>query len=178
MANGKKKGGNFEIEIAKRLSEWWIPGRTDIFWKTQNSGARATVRKTAGRDTVGQHGDICASDPVGTPLLKYLTISVKRGYNAASFQDIIDIELGAKRREWETWINEIRYSAKCSRSRFWMIIAKRDRRKTLIAAPREFFHEMGGGEIASVWFNRGRIGFQTLNWFLSGSPDDIRALVN
>jgi len=175
--NPKRKGGNFEAEIARHLSEWWEPGRSDIFWKTQNSGARATVRKIGGRDTAGQHGDICASDPIGAPLLKAFTFSVKRGYNQASVQDLLDIEPGAKRREWETWIHEIRYSAKCAESQYWAIITKRDRRKCLFVAPYKFFRRMGGEELATVYFGSLCLGVQTFSWFLSFEPSEICELV-
>lgn len=80
-SSGKNKGGNFEREIAKKLSLWWTNNeREDIFYRSHSSGARFTSRKKAGKDTALQSGDITASDPIGAPLIEKWSIEIKTGY--------------------------------------------------------------------------------------------------
>lgn len=75
------KGAGFEREISKRLSQWWSEGkRDDIFYRSQASGARYTVRQKSGKDTALQGGDITCSDPDGKPLIKAWNIEDKTGY--------------------------------------------------------------------------------------------------
>lgn len=74
------KGGGFEREVSCLLSNWWIEGRDDIFWRSDSSGARFTQRKKAGKDTIHQGGDITFSDSIGECLIKNWNIEVKTGY--------------------------------------------------------------------------------------------------
>lgn len=91
------KGGSFEREIAVKLSLWWSGGkRSDIFYRSQASGGRFTVRRKTGKDTALQGGDITASDPVGEPLIKVWSIECKTGYGkktdkGISRWDILDL---------------------------------------------------------------------------------------
>src|SRR5262245_49693460 len=85
------KGGNYEREFAKRLSRWWSGGRrSDIFWRTAGSGNRATIGHKRGRSTYGSYGDICAIDPIGSPLLDVVTISLKNGYRNTHALGVLD----------------------------------------------------------------------------------------
>jgi len=79
---GSSKGSSFEREVCKQLSLWWTKGeREDIFWRTAGSGARATTRAKSGKTTARSYGDVIAIDPIGDPLIKEVTIEIKRGYN-------------------------------------------------------------------------------------------------
>jgi len=79
--SSKSKGGSFEREIAALLSLWWSDSeRDDIFYRSQSSGGRFTVRKKVGKDTALQGGDITCSDPSGEPLIKKWSIEIKTGY--------------------------------------------------------------------------------------------------
>lgn len=81
MGNSKGKGSAFEREIANKLSLWWTEGeRDDIFWRSDNSGGRATMRRKAGKLTEGQAGDITYRDPIGKPLIDVFNIEAKTGY--------------------------------------------------------------------------------------------------
>src|SRR3954464_11883516 len=91
MANRAGKGASFERDLCKRLSLWWTDGeRDDVFWRTSQSGGRATSRTKKGKKTKNSYGDICAVDPIGQPLLDLITFEVKRGYNKDSFTDLLD----------------------------------------------------------------------------------------
>ena len=78
MVNGKSKGNEFERVIAKKLSLWWSDNeRTDLFWRTSNSGGRFTVRKSLGEDTYQQSGDICDTYPDGKFLCDHVYLECK-----------------------------------------------------------------------------------------------------
>ena len=91
------KGGNFEREISKALSLWWTNGkREDVFYRSQASGGRFTMRRKTGKDTALQGGDITASDSIGEPLIKQWSIECKTGYGkktdkGISRWDVLDL---------------------------------------------------------------------------------------
>ena len=62
------KGSAFEREISKSLSLWYTEGeRDDIFWRSSQSGGRATTRAKKGKKTAASYGDITALDNRGEP---------------------------------------------------------------------------------------------------------------
>lgn len=76
-----QKGGQFERDISKQLSLWLTKGeRDDIFWRSSQSGGRATERSKKGKKTAGSYGDITALDPIGHRFLEIFCIELKRGY--------------------------------------------------------------------------------------------------
>lgn len=133
MANRASKGSAFERKICKQLSLWWTGGESDsVFWRTSNSGGRATVRGRKGCATRNQHGDICAVDPVGQPLIDLVTFELKRGYNRCTVADILDKPDHAKPQVWEDWIDKASRTADAAGTGRWMIIAKRDAREIVV----------------------------------------------
>lgn len=74
---GNAKGSAFERKVCKLLSRWVSKGRrTDLFWRTSASGARATVARRRGV-VVRQGGDICAVIPGGHTLTDHWYIECK-----------------------------------------------------------------------------------------------------
>lgn len=134
----KQKGSAFEKEICKKLSLWWTANeRDDVFWRTAGSGARANVRARMGQKTYGQHGDICATNPIGDPLIDVLTLELKKGYNDATFQDLLDVPSDAVPKKWEEWLVQAYNSYLDSGSLGWCLITKRDRKDALLTIPTE-----------------------------------------
>ncbi len=135
------KGSSYEREVCKRLSLWWTqdedPPRDDVFWRTSQSGGRATSRAKKGSKTKNSHGDVCAIDPVGQPLLDLITIEVKRGYSSSSIQDLLDKGPKAAKQTYEKWIEKAVQDHKQAGSFSWMIIVKRDKRDPLVILPNE-----------------------------------------
>lgn len=79
------KGEDFERQISKKLSLWWTDGeRDDVFWRTSQSGGRATQRAKSALDTAYSYGDLTFIDPIGKPLCDLLVIEAKRGYTNTS----------------------------------------------------------------------------------------------
>jgi len=75
---GKAKGGEFERQICKRLSEWVSDGKSDdLFWRSAMSGGRATVRKKKNQETASGQGDITAVTPAGNILTDRFVIECK-----------------------------------------------------------------------------------------------------
>lgn len=138
MAGGSKKGSPFEREVCKTLSLWWTEGkRDDVFYRTGGSGGRATKRGRIGKTTVNHDGDVQASDPVGIPLMRLMAIEIKRGYNSTTLQDIVDAphpRIGTKPPvpTWVQWFQQAQESARHARATGWAVIARRDKRRTVI----------------------------------------------
>ena len=134
------KGSEFEREMCKKISLWWTHGqRDDVFWRSQNSGGRATVRGRKGQDTHGQAGDIAAVHPCGEPLLQTFAVELKRGYKTADPYRILDGPPKQKAQIWEDWIGQVQDSQALSGAPYWLIINKRDRRSIMAAVPVQFF---------------------------------------
>lgn len=132
------KGPNFERETCKQLSDWWIAGRDDIFWRSDGSGGRATSRHKRGKATFGQVGDVRVSDPIGAPLLKAFTIELKRGYPKNTIQGLVDRYDASALGGYEKWIVKARNEAKLAGSRWWMVVTKRNHCNAIAMFPYSF----------------------------------------
>lgn len=131
------KGAAYEREVCKRLSLWWTRGGSDaVFWRTSNSGGRATTRRKAGKETAGQQGDVAATDPAGLPLVRLVTIEMKRGYPRCSIGDILDATSKTKASLIETFLGQARRESDSEGTPFWLLIHRRDRRRALVCMPR------------------------------------------
>jgi hypothetical protein len=130
MAN---KGSNFERSICKELSLWWTKGqRDDVFWRSSQSGGRATQRAKKGLRTYGSYGDIAAVDPIGDPLLKYYTIELKRGSTYKSMGDLIDCSRITAAHPWIKCLLQAKSAYLRAQSLTWLLICKRDHRETMV----------------------------------------------
>lgn len=130
------KGGDYERDICRTLSLWWTgQARDDVFWRSSGSGARAKIRGRAGRDTMGQHGDVAATDPIGAPLIDIFTIEIKRGYSEHTIQDILDRQEKGGMQEYENFFAQTVESYQQAGSYAWLLITRRDRRVPLVWWP-------------------------------------------
>ena len=133
-SKGSSKGTPFERLICKQFSLWWTDGeRDDVFWRTSNSGGRATVRKSL----KNQHGDMTATDPIGLPLIENILIEIKRGYTCDTLQDVFDCSFRMKEQRYEKWFKkaEVDCNAAGIKRESWMLVIQRDRREALIVMP-------------------------------------------
>lgn len=136
------KGSAFEREIAKRLSLWWTQEdnpRDDVFWRTDNSGGRATSRGGKGRKTANSHGDIMYLDPIGKPLLDLITFEVKRGYAKDTLHDLLDKADKAALQTYEKWFVKAKYDSVAAGTPYWMLISRRDKRVALVLMPANLY---------------------------------------
>jgi len=127
------KGGQFERDFSRQLSLWWTKGeRDDCFWRTSNSGGRATVRARLGKKTSGHCGDIGSTDEVGRPFTNLITLELKRGYSAHTVADLMDKGPKAAKQEFEKWISQAIAAAERAETKYWMIVQRRDQRVPLV----------------------------------------------
>lgn len=125
------KGSQFERAICKKLSLWWSDGETDdIFWRSQTSGGRATLRRKKGKTTYGSYGDIAAVDPRGTPLIKLWTIELKRGKSHGSPWEMLECRGDCKK--FEKTIQQTYRSHQDAKSLGWMLICQKDYHNTMV----------------------------------------------
>jgi len=79
MINGKEKGGNYERVISKKLS-LWLSNREfdDMFWRTQGSGSRHTIRRRKNLTLEGQAGDIASTcRGISEDFIKVFCVEIK-----------------------------------------------------------------------------------------------------
>jgi len=130
------KGSGFEREVAKALSMWWSSyERDDIFWRSSNSGGRATARRKRGKTTQGQAGDIAATDPVGAPLMRWLSIECKDGYSIASLDRLVDSPLSRGACTLKDFFAQAATAAIADNAIGWAVIHRRPRRGWLVYIP-------------------------------------------
>ena len=133
------KGSAFEREICKQLSLWWTGGaRDDVFWRSQASGARATMRRRKKQETAGQYGDIAATDPIGHPLTERITFELKRGYAHSCPFDALDSATTAT-QQFTGFLKQAIVAAASAETPFWALISRRDRHAAIITVPASIF---------------------------------------
>ena len=178
-SNKAGKGSQFEREFAKLLSRWWTEGeRDDVFWRSSNSGGRATIRQASGISTFMQAGDIAATDPIGIPLLEVITFELKRGYTSTTLSDVIDKPNGRKPAKWEQFVTQASNSADCNASYAWALITRRDRRVPLIWYPQKLdikLQKLGVPPAPIMYLHEGErvAGCRLEDWLANVSRDDI-----
>src|SRR3990167_4570673 len=127
------KGSDFERALCKRLSEWWTGGmRDDVFWRSSQSGGRATQRTKKGLSTYGSYGDIAAVDPIGEPLLKVFTIELKRGSSYGIPGDLLDFKRENGKHPWVACLLQAIRAHQQAGSQGWMLICRRDHRGPIV----------------------------------------------
>lgn len=139
------KGGSFEREICKLLSKWWTGGeRDDVFWRSSQSGGRATQRAKSGKTTYGSYGDVTAVDPIGEPLLKLFTIELKRGSSHSCPGDLIDYSADLMKHPWVRGLVQAVRSHGQAGSCGWLMIARRDFRRPVAYVDSTVFRHFQG----------------------------------
>lgn len=143
VGRGRNKGASYERELCKMLSLWWTGGvRDDVFWRTAGSGGRATNRQRIGKKTYGQQGDIQATDPIGAPLTRLVTIEAKRGHPDAHIGDVMDRTNDHNLRWWEQFVKQSIREARDSGTPYWLLIMRRDKRTALVYMPWELYMKL------------------------------------
>jgi hypothetical protein len=188
-----KKGGAWEREIADLLSDWWVgkPAVNRVFWRTSNSGGTSTVRSRKGKTMVSHAGDLTAVDPIGEPLIKFITLELKRGYSSTSLFDVIDVDKGRK-NGWaepqvEGFIQQAVTAAKNAGTPHWLLMVKRDKRVPAVFFSGKLSDALGGvgnncwpGAVFYWKLKRDDTAVEvyctTLSWFLSEvTPKMVKA---
>ena len=152
MPKGNRKGSSFERKICKLLSKWWTDGeRDDVFWRSSQSGGRATQRAKSGKKTFGSYGDIAAVDPIGQPLMQLFTIELKRGKHFGDPDDLLDFEGDNCARGFCKALTQAIRSHQEAGSQAWLLIGKRDCRVPLVFIPHKAYIALGNEMDDDVW---------------------------
>ena len=178
---GGAKGAAFERDICRRLSMWWSgdKDRDDIFWRSSQSGGRATERAKKGKRTFGSYGDIAAVDPLGLPLLKFFTFELKRGRTHGSLGDLMDMSKDAAWQPFEKCMQQAALSAQQAKSITWMLIVQRDRRHCMAYADTATWKTLGIRTPHRVRTRLGSIGAIKFSTFLGQlNPETIRRRIH
>lgn len=153
----QSKGGAFEREFSKLLSLYVTEGtRTDVFWRSSQSGGRATQRAKQNLTTAGSYGDITCLDSDFAFITETCCFELKRGYNGTNIQELID----GNKKEPEL----LQFWKQCERDRilgdrlFSIVVFKRDRKRAIITIPRKL-HYLIAKDIGSRLYNRIDISF-------------------
>lgn len=174
------KGSSFERAICKQLSIWWTKalegkGRDDVFWRSSQSGGRATLRARKGLRTAGSYGDITAVDPIGEPLLKLFTIELKRGSSYSCAGDCLDSGGNSKHPWWKCLEQAVDAHLRAG-SKYWMLLCRRDRREAVVYIPATAAKDLGVYSVPPfVYFKYSQIfvGVTLQNFLKSVSPGRI-----
>jgi hypothetical protein len=142
MAN---KGGQFERDLCRVLSVWWAgdPDTDVLFWRTSQSGGRATQRAKSGRRTHAAHcGDIAALDERGAPLTRLITFEAKRGYPATTLHAMLDHHPSRpfpKSDTYPHWIDQASAAAAHAGTPYWCVVHARPGRDWMATLPAALF---------------------------------------
>lgn len=138
MGRSNTKGSTFERWFCRRLTTWWTKDdESDVlWWRTSQSGGRATARLKKGKETIRAHcGDISAVHEQGRSLTDLITFELKRGYAKATIHDLLDAGAGAAEQTYAAWIAQAAASAAAANTPYWMVVHQRPRREPLILTP-------------------------------------------
>jgi hypothetical protein len=115
--------------MAKALSLWFSQGEADDwFWRSSQSGGRATQRAKSGKTTENSCGDLAAQNEEARFLLDVITIEIKRGYPKVSIADLYEKESGG----FHDFVAQAKKAADLAQTDYWMVIHKRDRRDAVV----------------------------------------------
>lgn len=157
-----QKGSQFERDMCRLFSRWVSGGdRDDLFWRTSQSGGRATAcsRRGAALKSKGFYGDMSLADadhPTAKLFTDNVSVEFKRGYNRASIQDIIDLPAKAATRTMEYFLEQAARDAEAS-GRLWMLVWKRDSRDPIVVLPPNFRASLLGRTEGKFWDHGGQL---------------------
>jgi hypothetical protein len=136
------KGGSYEREICRDLTAWWTGDELKdvIFWRTSQSGGRATERQKRGKHVgSSQVGDVTAIDPDGMPLTRLVTIEIKRGYPDAHLGELLDKGTRYKGpTPLESFLLQTIAAAQRANTPWWMLIHRRDHKAAMVYVHTDF----------------------------------------
>jgi hypothetical protein len=138
----KNKGNSYERDICDRLSIWFSDGsRDDLFWKSSNSGGRATNRAKKGKTAQEHQGDVTWTHPKGRALIELVTIELKKGYPKAHIGQIVDrpTSINLQQQQFEEFIEQVVEAKTRAKTPFWWLIHKRDRREEMVYFNHQFY---------------------------------------
>jgi hypothetical protein len=134
---GKSKGSSFERLISKHLSEWYSEGkRSDLFWRTQNSGGRSTMRFKRGLLTENQDGDVSSVSDESKLFSSILSIECKH-YSTVHLWSLISGKKDGLLSFWDQAFRQAKNAEKIP-----CLIVRENYRPTLFITSNELYSEL------------------------------------
>lgn len=142
MTNSSNKGSAFERKVCKELSLWWTEDkRDDVFWRTSQSGGRATTRRKKSQKTAYSYGDVTFIDPIGKPFIDNCLLELKCGYtNEIEVLDFIDKTKG--KPQLLKWWEKAEKENKIAKREYILIIFKRNFHKPCVFISQQLLSKM------------------------------------
>lgn len=138
MSSGK--GQRWERALAKMFSLWLTQGeREDCVWRSQTSGARATMRASKGLRTAGQYGDLTWTDVSVRPFFALVIVEAKKGYTDLDLLALLDGKQSAGNHKLQQFIDQAETAAEQARSQFFLLALYRDRHHPVAVLPQYFW---------------------------------------
>jgi hypothetical protein len=136
------KGSQYERDVCRQLSLWWTEGKDDnSFWRTSQSGGRATTRAKQKLKTPNSYGDVGYLDIEGKPFIDKVLLELKRGYTKdISVLDFLDKNKGEP--ILLKWWDKAEKERKLAKRKHTIIIFRRDRHKSCILISASLFAKM------------------------------------
>jgi hypothetical protein len=142
---GHDKGAGFERDMCRFLSRWVTNNeRDDLFWRSSNSGGRATVAMKKGEVLEYSQSDIAPTHKLAYDLLERFSIECKF-YADLHLQDL---PFDRKSNIAEFW-NQARRDASRVNKRA-MLIARQNRKPTLIGLSQSAYNEIRDKNLRKV----------------------------
>jgi hypothetical protein len=156
MKNPKQKGNNFESFVAKKISMFFSNGeRDDLFERSNNSGAKHTVRRKKGKSTINQHGDIVSTCPETSFFTDKFFVECKHTKDINLWSLITNIK-GESVYGWLTELEE-----KCDiENKRPLLIAKQNMKPVLVFCDHHIWEDCISNDIFSGYF------FKTDKWYI------------
>ncbi len=126
----KTKGADFERLVCKELSLWFSEGETNnLFWRSSQSGGRATTLQKKGENLSIQAGDIAAIDSQGEAFTELFFVECKR-YKKLNLDTLFYDMVGEIGPMWDKCKQQAKQHGKLP-----MLICKENTRDTLLFLP-------------------------------------------
>ena len=140
MVNSKSKGGSYEREIAKKLSNWYTNGSDpNLFYRTGGSGSRG---KTNIVGVHNQYGDIMAVGARGHDLMNMCIFELKKGYGQWDILSLLDGTGTLENNQLLKFLDEVYEDVDIAneKTEFYhhpIVIARRNRKKDIIVLEKD-----------------------------------------
>jgi hypothetical protein len=124
------KGQQFERDVCRQLSSWVSGGtNANLFWRSSQSGGRATTLRKSGSDLSVHAGDIAAIDPAGHEFIDIFFIECKN-YKSLHLDQLLYNVKGGLAPMWSKCKTQA-----ASYKKVPLLILHENRRETLVCLP-------------------------------------------
>ena len=141
------KGQSFERWVCRELSTWVSCGKVDsLFWRSSQSGGRATTLQKKGKRLAVHAGDIAAIEPGGARFISTFFVECKRKRSMELDKLFYRGRSGGLRGAWEKCQRQAESYGKVP-----MLIFKENARAVMVVVPFGLGWTLPIGRIATIY---------------------------